>query len=214
VIGGIATAAAYIAWLLLSHRLAGAWGGLVSALLCGLVWLAAEIWITRGMHWDGVADLCDAMGSTRFWEVLKDSRMGTFGALGLMLVLAGQWVAVTGHVLTGNLAMPVIAAAWGRSGVPWLGALAKARTPDSLGGMVVEGMGPRTTLGYRIAGPACAAALWITGLPLIQAVALLAGQWILTRTLARIAHDKGGLSGDFFGAAIEGGQLWFLLVTL
>ncbi|MDR2851156.1 MAG: adenosylcobinamide-GDP ribazoletransferase [Desulfovibrio sp.] len=52
------------------------------------------------------------------------------------------------------------------------------------------------------------------GLRLWQAPVLLIGQWWIIRRMARHAQKQDGLSGDFLGAAIETGQLWFLLATL
>ena len=35
----------------------------LAELLAGWIWLLALLWTTRGLHWDGVADLADACGS-------------------------------------------------------------------------------------------------------------------------------------------------------
>ena len=66
-----------------------------SGLFSGRPWVQAWLFailnyvVTRGLHWDGVADLSDAWGSNatgpRFWEILKDSRTGAFGVIGLAL---------------------------------------------------------------------------------------------------------------------------------
>lgn len=70
---------------------------LFQALAAGFVWCAAEIIISRALHWDGLSDLADALGSARdgegFWQVLKDSRVGSFGALAMVCVFAGQVIA-------------------------------------------------------------------------------------------------------------------------
>ncbi|UZN07661.1 adenosylcobinamide-GDP ribazoletransferase [Leptospira santarosai] len=46
---------------------------------------------TGGLHEDGFADVCDAFGGgwnkEKILEIMKDSRIGTFGALGLILTL-------------------------------------------------------------------------------------------------------------------------------
>ncbi|AXX16877.1 adenosylcobinamide-GDP ribazoletransferase [Leptospira borgpetersenii] len=46
---------------------------------------------TGGLHEDGFADVCDAFGGgwnkEKILEIMKDSRIGTFGALGLFLAL-------------------------------------------------------------------------------------------------------------------------------
>ncbi|MFP3983531.1 MAG: adenosylcobinamide-GDP ribazoletransferase [Desulfurivibrionaceae bacterium] len=60
-------------------------------LLGGAVLVAIEAWITRGLHLDGVADLCDGLGGGQDPEqrlaIMKDSSTGAFGAVGLVLTL-------------------------------------------------------------------------------------------------------------------------------
>lgn len=97
------------AWLHASARhfpLAGAAvGGFGALVLCGaaalwpappaiavLLSMAATVWLTGGFHEDGLADTCDglggAVGRERALEIMKDSRLGSYGALGLLLTLA------------------------------------------------------------------------------------------------------------------------------
>ena len=74
---------------------------LFQALAAGFIWCAAEIIISRALHWDGLSDLADALGSARdgegFWQVLKDSRVGSFGTLAMVCVFAGQVIACSAH---------------------------------------------------------------------------------------------------------------------
>jgi adenosylcobinamide-GDP ribazoletransferase len=78
-------------------------GGLAAAVLLGggqlwpiwlavLTALAAEALLTGALHEDGLADCCDALGGgwTRddVLAILKDSRLGTYGALGLGLAVS------------------------------------------------------------------------------------------------------------------------------
>jgi adenosylcobinamide-GDP ribazoletransferase len=82
-------------------------GILVGALAAGVFWLmqqlfpisisilvsmAASIWITGALHEDGLADFCDGFGGgwtpTDILRIMKDSRIGTFGVIGLGLGLA------------------------------------------------------------------------------------------------------------------------------
>lgn len=72
------------AWLLLGLSL---WSVPVAAALA----LAALVWLSGGFHEDGLADSFDALGGTvsreRALEIMKDSRIGSYGALALLLVL-------------------------------------------------------------------------------------------------------------------------------
>lgn len=53
--------------------------------------MAASIWLTGGFHEDGWADTCDGLGGAVSREkalaIMKDSRIGSYGALGLILML-------------------------------------------------------------------------------------------------------------------------------
>ncbi len=82
-------------------------GILVGCLAAGVFWLTqqifpislsvllsmvASIWITGAFHEDGLADFCDGFGGgwtpTDILRIMKDSRIGTFGLIGLGLGLA------------------------------------------------------------------------------------------------------------------------------
>ena len=64
------------------------WGGALPALLA----IATGVLITGGFHEDGLADTADGLGGgqtpARRLEIMKDSRIGTYGVLALGLVLA------------------------------------------------------------------------------------------------------------------------------
>ena len=51
----------------------------------------AGIWLTGAFHEDGFADVCDGFGggmtAERVLEIMKDSRVGAYGAIGIMLML-------------------------------------------------------------------------------------------------------------------------------
>lgn len=56
-----------------------------------LLSMIGSILLTGGFHEDGLADVCDGFGggwtSERILEIMKDSRVGAFGVMGLVLVL-------------------------------------------------------------------------------------------------------------------------------
>ena len=63
-------------------------GSVVDPWLAALAGLLAWLWVTGGLHIDGLADLADAQGAAhrsreRFLEVLKDPHLGSFGVLSL-----------------------------------------------------------------------------------------------------------------------------------
>ena len=199
------------------------------AMLAGWLWVFLSAWTTLGLHWDGLADMGDAEGSgtsgERFREILCDSRLGAFGALRLILVLAGQWCAAAWHAglvldapdaaRAAALALPLmLAPAWGRGAAVVLAHAGGASGASSLGARACDGARPGLRAAYCAGGLAICAVLVLLGLPLWRAALLLAAELLLLRRLGRLARREGGLSGDFFGAAIEEGTLCFLLFTL
>lgn len=83
-----------IGWLIggltgLSYYLASqVWGQTVSVILA----LIAGILLTGAFHEDGFADVCDGFGGgygqERILEIMKDSRTGAYGVLGLLLIIS------------------------------------------------------------------------------------------------------------------------------
>ena len=65
-----------------------------------LLSMGASILLTGAFHEDGFADVCDGFGggwtAPRILEIMKDSRLGTYGATGLGLLLAGKFLALRG----------------------------------------------------------------------------------------------------------------------
>lgn len=194
-------------------------------LLYALAWLACEIWLSRGMHWDGVADIGDAAGSgavgARFHAILKDSRAGAFGVLALLLVFSGQMIAISLHfgaLFTGASLGPVagllLAPAWGRIAPIWLAWRAKPYRQPSLGAILCNGV-TKGVLAIAISeGAICLAIQLAFGLQLRMLAALMLAQMGLLFYFRRLGEKNGGLSGDFFGCLIEASQLLYLLATI
>lgn len=88
------------------------WVGVIVGTLSALVWLLfnwlqlpemaiffsmlTSILVTGAFHEDGFADCCDAFGGG--WEkntiltIMKDSRLGTYGVVGLIIILLGKFL--------------------------------------------------------------------------------------------------------------------------
>ena len=78
---------ALVLWLALAVLPPSALGALMAAILA----TAASVWLTGGFHEDGLADTADALGgyvaAEKALEIMKDSRIGSYGSLTLILVL-------------------------------------------------------------------------------------------------------------------------------
>lgn len=60
--------------------------------------MVATVWATGAFHEDGFADVCDGFGGgwnkTQILTIMKDSRLGTYGTIGLGLLLAVKFFAL------------------------------------------------------------------------------------------------------------------------
>ncbi|MBO0935816.1 adenosylcobinamide-GDP ribazoletransferase [Fibrella sp. HMF5335] len=60
--------------------------------------MIATVWVTGAFHEDGFADMCDGFGGgwskQQILTIMKDSRLGTYGAVGLGLLLAVKYFAL------------------------------------------------------------------------------------------------------------------------
>lgn len=90
-IGWIAGAAGAAAYAAVHAALAPSlFAPLAAAVLC----CAATAWLTGGFHEDGLADVADGLGGSadreRALDIMKDSRLGAYGALALVLALLAK----------------------------------------------------------------------------------------------------------------------------
>ncbi len=178
------------------------------------LWLAGALYITRGLHWDGWVDLWDAWGSTargeRFWEVLKDSRMGAFGGMGLFMGLAGQMLLLHHAFQTqawGLLAwVPVL----GRAAAPILAWLGRDLQRPGLAGAFLAAADARCLV-------LIVSQTVLLGLACIPVKTLILA-WVLLLVgllpLVKLAKNRQGLNGDFLGAVIIWGETSALLAGL
>jgi adenosylcobinamide-GDP ribazoletransferase len=182
--------------LLAGHPLAGAFVYAVGGIAC-----------TRGLHLDGFADVADAWGSLargeRFFTVMKDSRVGAFGAMALVVAVSGQ-ICLAAELLTADRIWVLAAApALGRAGAVVLVRACRDIPRPGLGSLCLPGAtGPATATAVI---SALVFALALTGLRATAWATILtaAAVW----TLARLARANGGINGDFIGAAVVAGEL-------
>jgi adenosylcobinamide-GDP ribazoletransferase len=197
------------AGVLLACR-AGHSGPLLAAVLAVAV-LAA---LTRGLHLDGLADLADGLGSgqpaDRALQIMKQSDIGPFGVLTIVLTVLIQVSALARAEAVGRGPMAVAAAAVTarlaimlacRRGVP-------SARPDGLGALVAGTVRPLPAAVLVLAGLAAASAFgWIY--PAAMAIALLVSLAVTALATRRL----GGITGDVLGAVAEVAAAACLLVT-
>ncbi|MDO5536354.1 MAG: adenosylcobinamide-GDP ribazoletransferase [Desulfovibrionaceae bacterium] len=217
VIGLVCTLAAWAALMLCQFVIAA--GPVPALILPGLVWLVFEMTVSRGLHWDGLADVFDALGSQRrgdeFRAILKDSRLGTFGALALLAVFVFQLAGAAGHASSGIWAPLILAPVWGRGLAVLVFCLSTPyTTTHSLGGQFAEA-GTVSNLALSIAhGAAVLLLLGLAGISPLNLLLLAAGQCLILWRVLSWCRTHGGYSGDFIGCFIELSQAMCLIATL
>jgi adenosylcobinamide-GDP ribazoletransferase len=165
----------------------------------GAVWtLAALLLATGALHEDGLADTADGFGGggtrARKLEIMRDSRIGAFGALALMLSLAARGGAIVALASPAHVGAALVASgALGRAAILIVLLLLPPARADGL----AAGLRQRP-LGRSAAGLAFAAVLALAlgaGWAILAAAAVPAAiAWVAWRQV-------GGYTGDVLGAA-------------
>lgn len=206
-------------------------GGIVGLIGAGSLWLGlfifplplalllsilATIFVTGAFHEDGFADFCDGYGGgtskEKVLEIMKDSRLGTYGIIGLSGILATKFMALS-YLAIPQLFLVMVAAHIFSRFVPVVlvyttpyireDALSKAKpignqtTKASLTIALFTALLPLIFLNLQI----------VIGIVVTSAVIfLLFRAYILKRT--------GGYSGDVLGALQQLVEVSFYLVVV
>jgi adenosylcobinamide-GDP ribazoletransferase len=198
--------------LLLGHALFG------PAVAVGLA-MAASVLLTGGFHEDGLADTCDALGGAvgreRALAIMKDSRIGAYGAIGLVLMLGLKAATLTALPLaeavpalvlahTASRAAPVALILW----LPYVGDLEHAKAKP----MAQRVAASSVVVGMLWVALVAASVLWLrpahaapllVGLLLAIACTVSCARWLRRRL--------GGYTGDALGATQQVTELLILL---
>jgi adenosylcobinamide-GDP ribazoletransferase len=174
------------------------------ALLVALFIVLFTTLLTGGLHEDGLADVADAFGGGKnrqqVLEIMKDSRIGSYGALAIVFSIAGR------VLLLANLPPSIfikyaisaeVLCRW--TPLPLGAALPAARIDAGQGARIAQRIsglslvvGTLLTLG--IVGCLMRMSAW---LPLVAAAAVALCSWLYYKW--RI----GGITGDGFGATMQ-----------
>lgn len=168
-----------------------------------LFMVAAEIWLTRGIHLDGLADWADSIGGFLQREkrlaIMKDTSLGAFGGLALIVVLLAKWVALERLFISGSLIwlLPVFVISRDMM-VELITTLPYARAGEGTARAFVSHASPK----HRLVSHAVSLLLCIPFGPLglvLIGVALFEARLFGVRLKSRF----GGITGDLLGTANE-----------
>jgi len=168
--------------------------------------LVLAVLLTGAFHEDGLADVADsagAFGLDRKLEIMRDSRVGTYGSLALVLLVLLKFLAVWELVQINVgvcLAALVAAHVLSRWGSVWLMATIAYARPEAANKVVAEGVNARRLL----ESSAWTVLLLLPVALLVSPVVywMLPVAWLMV-TLCGYRFKKvfGGITGDCLGAA-------------
>lgn len=172
------------------------WLGVTPAVAAMLV-LAVQVMATGALHEDGLADMADGVwgGFTveRRLEIMRDSRIGAYGVIALVLLLTIRWSLIaTAMIQLAPLALLIAAVASRAPMAVVMRWLPPARTSGLSRGAGVPSVG-----GVAVAVGIAAAALILAGGSGVMAALLVTGVTLAVGLLAR--HKLGGQTGDVLG---------------
>lgn len=176
-----------------------------------LLAIAATIAVTGALHEDGLADLADALGARgdrqKRLEIMRDSRIGTFGALALILSVSVRATALS-SLPSGLAGLGALVAA-GAVSRAMLPIVYQFLPPARTDGLAATGGVPEVSVAAKAALIALVLAFAAGGFILASSAAL--GALIGAALVGCIAKRAiGGYTGDVLGAvqqAAEGAAL-------
>lgn len=188
------------------------WLGLAAGAAAALA-LGATMLTTFCLHEDGLGDTADGFGGghtpERKLEIMRDSRVGTYGVATLALSILLRWSALSELAGVAQILSALIAAhAASRALIPgFMHFLPSARTK----GLAADAGAPSAEVAV-IGAVIGAIALLLLGLSGAVAVAALLALWFLFLRWLCLAQI-GGHTGDTVGALQQGAEILALLAA-
>jgi adenosylcobinamide-GDP ribazoletransferase len=194
----------------------------LSGIPASIFTVAAMVIVTGAMHEDGLADMADGFGGgatvERKLEIMKDSRIGSYGATALMLsvasriTLTGELVYAVGPIRTGLIIIAAICVSR-IAGLMPAAALPPARV-DGAGAaaarLSLRAWGTGAVIGLVISALLVYAATGLKGCVIAPLVSFLVAYCV-----TKLAEQQiGGQTGDVCGAATLLAEIAFLAAAL
>ncbi len=174
--------------------------------------VVAEIYLTRGLHLDGLADWADSIGGFRQRErrlaIMKDPGLGTFGVLALIIAFIAKWLAIERLLVSGTIIWLLVIFSLSRNMmVELITTLPYAREEEGMAKGFVNGASHQ----QRLASHIIALIFCLIFGPLGLAFFVLAG--VITWLFRRVwLNQFGGITGDLLGATNEIIEICLLII--
>ncbi|WP_033541787.1 adenosylcobinamide-GDP ribazoletransferase [Planococcus sp. CAU13] len=190
-----------------------------SSLLIGFLITFLSIAMTGGLHMDGLADAADAYFSyqdkERRLEIMGDPRIGAFGAIALILTITGKIIIISETVLSVSVWLILFIPVISRIGLLFLFSLTSTSKYSGLAAFFRNKANLSVITVFAMAWMVVVAAAIIVLTGWQSGIALLAA-FLIASFLYRLWCNKnfGGVTGDLFGAYVEGIELslWIMIL--
>lgn len=178
---------------------------LVAAALVLVLWVA----LSGALHLDGFADACDALFAAttreRRLEILRDVHLGTFGAVGLILLLIVKFAAIAS---ASSFVPLLLAPVLGRWAMVFAAMFPLARS-SGMAAMF------RAGLTRRIVFVATMFTVLVCALFGAHGVLAFSVAFVIALLVARWAQNRlGGLTGDIYGMICESVEVIVLVAQI
>lgn len=198
VIGGLSA----LTWLIFAPVLP-------ASLAAGLS-LLVMILATGALHEDGLADCCDGLGGgvsrEKALTIMRDSRIGAYGAIGLVMAIGFRWSALADFDLNSGAAALALAPVLGRGAIVVVLAFGVYARDEGAARDVKDGVTKRELVVALAICAITAALCGGGGLIAFLAVLVASALW-----LGWLTHRLGGYTGDGLGATEQIAQVVTLL---
>ena len=182
-----------------------------------VLWLTIGLlaFLTRGLHLDGFADTMDGLGSggprEKILEVMRDSRIGAFGVISLILLIGAKYFALDQIPRTTIPSAIILMAVTGRNAMVLVCYRSPyARPGGGLAKPFTENLGVREII--LSLATALAIALLVMG---IHGIVVFVGIGLFSLGYRYFFIKKlGGVTGDILGGANELAELLCLLLVV
>jgi adenosylcobinamide-GDP ribazoletransferase len=188
-------------------------GRLLPSALADVLLVIALVAISGAFHLDGLADTCDGMAGGKTaeerWRVMSDSRVGSFGIIGVACLLLTKYVSLNNvpesWLIPTLVLMPTISR-WTMVYAIFAYPYAK---PSGLGTIFKQGAS-----WARLAIATVITLGVVVGLAQLRGFIIMLAVWVLVVAMAAFLKGKfGGLTGDTYGAINEVAEVLVLILV-
>jgi len=203
-------------------------GAIIGLILAGLNWLlglllpspvvnvlliVSLVVISGALHLDGLVDTCDGIAGDKTaeerWQVMDDSRVGGFGAIGACCLLLVKYISLNSvpeTLLLATLVLMPVLSRWGMVYAIFAYPYAK---PSGLGKVFKQGAS------WQMLTIATLITLAITAIVArLAGLVIMLGTWVIIVAMAAYLKRKfSGLTGDTYGAINEVAEVCVLILV-